>query len=307
MIADAIRCTHNGTGGSGTITLAATTGYPQPSDVWGASGTKLVAYEICEYTDSTFATLSKYESGIGSLVLSTSVLTRTRPDVTWTSGGTYNMVTAAALTFGNTAANFQIMCGASARTSKMALPSTFSVTSSSSDVWQPFNTRQTYDSSLSTYAVVNGQHDYIPIEFIYGKPITQVAVEVTTATASTNLRMSLYEWDPATGGPGNLIVEFTSAAQIATTATGFRSVTMGSAVSIPPGFYYIMIQADNSTVALRTCTTHGHTLLSTAGGGRDTVQWGKASTYAAAPATGDTTHGVNRTRSSGSPIWVGYK
>ena len=307
MIADAVRCTHNGTGGSGTITLDAVTGYPQPTDVFGTSGTRRIAYEIAEYTDSTFATLSKYERGIGSLALSTNVLTRTQPLVTWTSGGSYNQINATALTFGNTAANFQILIGANTASQKLALPSTFSVTSASSSVWQPFNTRQTYDGSVGTFAMVNGDRNYIPVEFIYGRPITQVAVDVTTATAATNLRMSLYEWDPATGGPGNLIVEFTSAAQIATTATGFRSVTMGSAVSIPPGFYYIMIQADNSTVVLRTCTTHGHTLLSDGGGSRDIVQWNKGATYGAAPATGDTSAAGSRTRSSGAPIWVGYK
>lgn len=307
MIADAVRCTHNGTGGSGTITLAAVTGYPQPTDVLGTSGTRLIAYEIAEYTDSTFATLSKYERGIGSLVLSTNVLTRTQPLVTWTSGGSYNQVNATALTFGNTAANFQILVGANTASQKLALPSTVSVTYLASDVWQPFNTRQTYDSAMDTYTVTNGQREYIPIEFIYGKPITQVAVEVTTPTAATNLRMALYEWDPATGGPGNLIVEFTSAAQIATTAAGFRPVTMAAPVSIPPGFYYIMLQADNSTVVLRTCTTHGHTLISTVGGSRDVVQWNKGAAYGAAPSTGDTSAAASRTRSAGAPIWVGYK
>lgn len=308
MIADAVRCTHNGTGGAGTLTLASVTGYPQPTDVWGTSGTRFIEYEICEYTDSTFATLSKYERGIGSLVLSTNVLTRTQILATWTSGGSYNQINATALTFGNTAANIQILTGASTATQKMALPSTFSVTSSNSDGWQPFNTRMTYDTNVGTYTVTNGQREYIPVEFVYGRPISQVAVDVTSASASTNLRMSLYEMDVSTGGPANLITEFTSATQITTTSTGYRSVTMGSPVSIPPGFYYIMVQADNSTVILRTCTVHGNQMLSTSSGGaRDILQWFKSATYGAAPSTGDTSASGVRTRSAGNPIWVGYK
>jgi hypothetical protein len=302
MFADAILCTHNGTGGSSTLTLAAITGYPQPTDSFGTSGTKLIDYAIAEYTDSTFATLSKYERGIGSLVLSTNVLTRTRVDVTWTSGGSYNMVNPSALTFGNTAANFQITLGGVAATQKRGLSSAFNVVSLP-DIWQSFNTRCTYDSSGSTFTVTNGSRLYIPIEYIYSKPITQVAVDVTTSAAASNLRMGLYDTDTSTGGPLNLITEFTSAAQIATTGTGFKSVTMGTPFWTPPGFYWLCIQADNSTVALRRLSHFGAGLIGTQnGGGRDMLMFDKGATYGALPAVADTSASNAYTRSSGGQV-----
>lgn len=301
MFADALRCTHNGTGGSSTITLASVTGFPQFTSAFGTSGTLFVDYQIAEYTDATFSTLKNYEAGIGSLVLSTNVLTRTLPNVTY-NGTTYNMVNPTALTFGNTAANFIITFGGASDTQKRGLSSTFNVTSAGSDIWQPFNTRVTYDSNNSTFTLTNGNLLFIPVEYIYTKPITQVAVDVTTLAASSNLRMGIYDTDTATGGPVNLITEFTSGGAIATTATGFRAVTMASPFWTPPGFYWLCLQADNSTAVLRRLSHFGHSLLSSNGGQRDLLMFDKGGTYGALPAVAPTSSGSVYSRSAGGQV-----
>lgn len=309
MFADAIKCTHNGTGGASTITLAAVTGFPQPTDVFGTSGTINVLYEAAEWTDSTQTVLSKYESGIGSLVLSTNVLTRSVVLKSWTSGGSYNAKNASALTFGNTAANFSLLLGA--QTANMiggilAMPA--SVSGFTSDVWQPFNTRVTYDSALGTFTTTNGSRLFVPVDFIYAKPITQVAVEVTTGVASGAVRVGLYDVDQATGLAGNLLTEFTSAAQIDATTTGFRSVTMATPFWAPPGKYLQCFQSNSSTIVLRRLTHSGHSLLSTAsGGGRDILMYDKSATYGALPATGDVTASTTYSRSGGGQVAGFYK
>lgn len=296
MYADAIRCTHNGTGGSGTITLASVTGWPQPSSVFGTSGTRIVFYEICEYTDSTFATLSKYERGIGSLVLSTSVLTR-NPAATWDST-TYTSTGATALSFGNTAANVQILLSANTVTQAPALPTVQSTLAGSG--WSPFNTRQTADFSLSTVTLSSNTNYYIPVEFRFGKPLTSVAIEVTTLAASTSARLAIYDWG-TDGLPQNPIVEFTSGSQFDCTSTGVKSVTGNW--FIPPGWYFLLIQANGGPV-IRTYTVHGNTGFSE-NGSRDLIYYTKGGTYGTIPTTGDKTAATTVSRSSGSPpiVW----
>jgi hypothetical protein len=303
MFADGLRCTHNGTGGPGAFTLASRgDGYPQPIDAFGTSGSLVVEYQIAEYSDATLATLVREESGLGVLNLATNVLTRTTVLKTWVAGGSYNKSNPSALSFGATAANIVITFGGGANTQKAALPATFNVTSSSSDIWQPFNTRVTYDSASGVFAMSAGARLYIPIEYVYGKPIVQVAVDVTTAVASSTLRMGIYDTDQSSGGPGNLLTEFTAAAQIDTSATGLRAVTPATPFGMPAGFPWLCLQA-SAAISLRRLSHFGHGLLSTgAGGGRDQLMFDKGATYGALPATADTSASNVYTRSSGGQV-----
>lgn len=305
MYADGLRCTHNGTGGSGTLTLAAANGYPQPTSLSGTSGTQLVEYQIAEYTDSTLTTLSKMESGIGSLVLSTNVLTRTTVLKTWTSGGSYNAANPTALSFGSTAANVIVTFGGGATTQKTALSTTFAFTGS--DVWQPFNTRTTYDSAVGAYAMTAGTRIYVPFEYIYGKPITQVGIGVSTIVAASTCRIGVYDTDQTSGGPLNLLTEFTSSTQIATTtSTGFKSISLSTPFYLPPGFYWLCIQA-NAAISVDRLSLHGHSLLSSGGGQRDILMFDKGATYGALPATADTSAASTYTRSGGGQVMAVFK
>jgi hypothetical protein len=296
VFADQINCTHNGTGGTGTLTLAAVSGSPQPSSVFGTSGTRLIDYAINEYTDSTFTTLAKYERGIGSLVLSTGVLTRT-PYATW-DGTTYAITGATALSFGNTAANIRIVCAATTVTQRPAIPSVQSTIAGAG--WTPFNTRQTADSGGATVAIAANTNYYVPVEFVYAKPITSVAIEVTTLAATTSARLALYDWG-TDGLPQNLVTEFTSGTQFDCTTTGVKSVTGNWSFS--PGVYWLLLQA-NGAPTLRTYTVHGNTLCGE-NGQRDMIYYTKGGTYGTIPTTGDKTAASSVTRSAGSPfaIW----
>lgn len=297
MYADAIRCTHNGSGGTGTLTLSSVTGWPQPSSVFGTSGTRIVYYEICEYTDATFATLAKYERGVGSLVLSTGVLTR-NPAATW-NATTYTATGATALSIGSTAANVQILLSANTVTQAPALPTVQSTISGATGI-SPFNTRQTADSSAGTLALTANTNYYIPVQFTFGKPLTGVAVEVTTLIAATNIRISVYDWG-TDGLPQNLVLEFTSSTQVDSSSTGVKTITGNW--FLPPGWYWLMLQS-NGAPSIRTYTIHTNT-----GGGesgnRDIIYYTKGGTYGTIPTTGDKTAASTVTRSSGAPpiIW----
>jgi hypothetical protein len=277
-------------------------GFPQPTDVFGTSGSLAMTYQIAEYTDSTLTSLLKEESGVGTVNLATNVLTRSNILKTWSSGGTYNKSNPTALTFGSTAANIVITFGGGSNTQKAPLTSTFNVTSSNSDVWQPFNTRVTYDSNSAAYAMTAGSRLYIPCEYIYGRPFSQVAVDVTTAVVSSTLRMGVYDLDLTTGGPGNLLTEFTSASQIDTGATGFRAVTMATPFWMPSGFVWLCLQSSGA-ISLRRLSHFGHSLCSTlSGGGRDLMMFDKSATYGALPSTGDASVSNAYTRSGGGQV-----
>jgi hypothetical protein len=103
------------TGGTGALTLSGVTGSPGYTDAFGTSGTRTVEYQALEYTDSTRAELVRAESGVGSIALSTGVLTRSLVTATWVaSGASYlpkpGVATApSALSFGTTAANIRII------------------------------------------------------------------------------------------------------------------------------------------------------------------------------------------------------
>jgi hypothetical protein len=104
------------TGGTGALTLSGVTGWPIFTAMMGSSGSRLVEYEIAEYTDSTKTVPAKLESGIGYLNLSTLALTRTKVEATY-DGTTYKPNAAgdspSALSFGTNAANIVIFCGPS--------------------------------------------------------------------------------------------------------------------------------------------------------------------------------------------------
>lgn len=305
MLFDAVRCTHNGTGGASTLTLAGISGYPQITDVLGSSGTAFGWYTIAEYTDNTKATLSKFERGIGSIALSSGVLTRSRVDVTWTSGGSYVRGGATALTFGNTAANIDILFGDSAGSVTAHMPGVFDF-AGATDIWQPINSLQIYSSGLGSWTIVNGDRVWIPTFWRHNKPISQVSVSCSTAAAASAIRVGIYDWDPVHGGPGNLLSELTSGSQIATTATGYRSITLGTPFRMVPGWYWTCLQGNNSTVVIDRLDIQCNPGLSQQSQ-RDIVFFVKNATYGALPATGDTSASSVYNRSGGGQPGVFFQ
>lgn len=304
MLGDSIRCTHNGTGGTGTLTLASVSGWPQPTDVFGTSGTMLGWYEITEYTDNTLTVEKNYERGVGSLVLSTNVLTRSSIKVTW-NGTTWNATTPTALNFGATAANIVVTFTASSGTQRPAIP--FNSTSGSvATPYQSFNTRQQFDSSTGGVVLTNGTKYYVPIEFNWDGPITTVALQVTTFQAASHCRLGLYDWD-TDGFAGNLLTEFTSATQFdCSTANGIKTVTMAAKFWRPPGPYVLCFQADNSSLAISGAVVAGATGFAI-GSSRDNVYATHTGTYGALPAVADKSGLTYVSRSTGNPLWAGFQ
>jgi hypothetical protein len=304
MLADFVRCTHNGTGGSGTITLAGVTGFPQPTDAFGTSGTRRVSYEIAEYTDGTKAQLSQAERGRGLLNLSTNVLTRDEVATTWIAGTGYNTASPSTLTLSATAANIDIILGASTVTQRPALPLVNSLSGVVGETYTPANTRIQLDSNVGTMTMTAGNRVYIGSEYAYGKRITSIGVKAASVTTTGNVRISVYEWG-ADGLPGNLITEFTSASQIGVnTATGIKTITLGTPFFLSPGWYYFMIQAD-AAVVLTSATVAGHSGMGSSGD-RDVMFFNKSATYGAAPSVGDSPGSAN-TRSAGGQYVIYIK
>ena len=245
--------------------------------------------------------LFRSEAGRGSLALSTGVLTRSVPTSTW-DGTTYNATSATALSFGNTAANIDIFLTNAVWGQSPALP--FVQTSSGNSGWELFDTRSLWDPNAGTMPLTNGTKYYMPIELRIARPISGVAVDCSSIATTGNVRVSLYDWG-TDGNPKNLLTEFTSSSQIGiNTSTGTKSVTMGTPFFCPPGFYFVMVQAD-AAVVLRTARNYSHS-----GGGnssqRDYIRFEKTGTYGAAPDPADTgLTGVSL--SSGAKIGVMLK
>lgn len=303
MFADFIRCTHNGTGGAGTLTLAAISGWPQPTDAFGTSGTRRVGYVLSEWTDSSKSVPLQAERGRGLLNLATNVLTRDEVALTWVAGTGYTSAGASALSFGNTAANIDLELTATAVTQRPALPA---LPTSAGTVDTPYtaaNTRVQLDTNAGGQALVNGTRYYQLAEYDYAKPISIIAVNATAVATTGNVRLSVY--DVGADGPGNLIKEFTSAAQIAVnTASGIKSLTLATPFWLAPGRYYFMVQAD-AAVSLMFGVPVGNTGMGIHGA-RDVVYLAKAATYGAAPSTGDTSL-TGTSRSAGGQIMIYLK
>lgn len=295
MFADALKFTHNGTGGAGNLTVAARTGFPQPSDVFGATLTRQFWYEIAEYSSATLQTLVQYERGLCGMNLSSSLIARF-PQVTWlASGPTYSQGSPAALTITNTAANVVITFGNNANMMKPGYPSI------RSGVFGALNDRQSFDGVAGTITLIAGTKYYFPIELCLGMPITNIEIDVTTNVAGS-LRVGIYDIDTATGVPTNLLTEFTSSNQISLSTIAQATAALPTPWIASNGRYVGCIQG-SSGAAIRAANTYGDAGWGNSGG-RDFGYGTKTGAYGTLPTTADT--GLSYvSKSSGNPPWVG--
>lgn len=258
MNADFIEATHNGTGGTGTLTLVGVTGSPN-FDAFFA-GTRLVSYVVNEYTDSTFATLSKSEAGVGSLVTSTLVLTRTQIERSWDGTNLYPNFSAgtapSAVSFGNTAANVRIFIGPLAAAFQPAWPH-FCVASggavnnnigvSQTNAWQNNNTTITLTSNAIIYFPVT-----LPNRQLRQITTASVRVVSTVADAASFFKAALYEI-ASNGLPGKRLCDFGKlGTDLQTAAT--LSATLGTPIPNPGAFYVGALAAwSGSNPTFRGC------------------------------------------------------
>jgi hypothetical protein len=241
MLGNWIECTHNGTGGTGTLTLAAVSGSPQFTGAFGASGTRLVSYTINEFTDSTRTQLSKSECGIGSLELSTNVLTRTKRLATW-NGTTYDDTSPAAVSFGNTAANIRILCSPLADMGSFAFPF---VNSGHNSLGKLYG--MNFGGQGSTSVLTNNQETYYPMLWPGMGEITEVSVECTTLDSAPGLIKGAVYDVGSDGYPGAMRKDL-GVADLS--ATGTR-VFANANFHLPAGWYYVANIANTNTAVLR--------------------------------------------------------
>ena len=259
MIGNGIRHT-SATGGTGALTLSSISGWPSFTNLFGTSGTRIVRYQINQYTDSTHATLAQFEEGIGTLTLSTNSLARTQVNSTW-DGTTYlpnwsSSTAPTALSFSATSNLVDVICSPAPGT--MLPPPAFvapAISSVTSGVGAPpVGVLQ----SAITYTLNGGTSTGVffawPVLLQHPNQISKVSIIVTTAQTGTSAYFALYE--NTSSGIGNPVANWGNIG-----ATTSATVVTSSALAQPVqlwGWYWagILCYGNASNVAVR-----GHTLL----------------------------------------------
>lgn len=234
------------TGGTGALTLAAVTGRVTFAMVLGSSGSRIVAYEIIEWSDSTFSAITRAEGGYGSIALATGILTRSKVLWTWDQTNGFLYAAPGALTFGT--ANVRVFVGTMAERQLMVTP-LVAVTGTQVGTLggQPGN----QGSGDSTFALVNGQEVYVPYLLEHAGQTDQAGVNVTTG-ATASLKLGIYELG-TDGLPGRRLVDL-SAAPLNLATTGDKTVAMSA--YLPPGWYYVGLLASGAATLVGTATAY---------------------------------------------------
>lgn len=127
----------------------------------------------------------------------------------------------------------------------------------------------------------NGVVWWVPYIITTDHTITGVAVEVTTASASQNLRLALYT--DSSGQPSSLIEE---SGDISAATTGSKAFTLATPYSLTTSakVVWLAIQVSSSAIGLRYTTACNNTIgTQTTGANNDQKVIGQA--YGAFPAT----------------------
>jgi len=222
--------------GAGAVTLTARTNIPTFSKAFGTQNTD-VRYEIEDTVNNT------YERGLGRV--SSGVLTRTTPQITW-DGTTWTDVAPSALTFAGagspTSGNIRIRiapCVADKGANMVARQSTIAGDSSWRDYW--ISEGRPWTGNGSGAALTANQEYYVPILITMGGVLAGVQFEVTTNVAASNMKHALYN-QGSDGLPGTKIVDFVTTATATTgikTDTASASWTPAGKVALSPGIYWI--------------------------------------------------------------------
>lgn len=226
------------TGGTSTLTCSAQTGYPLVSEAF--TGTIFVDYSIVEYTSSAKTQPSKAETGIGSYNTSTEVLTRTKVLSTWDATDYRplfgNATAPAALNFGTTSANIDIMVGPMA---SGIMPPTPFVFDSLANVSDGLGIGGVNLTAQSTLALTSGTVYYWPVWICSFGPFSQFTIRTTTALTggSPTFDHALYEVG-SNGRPGKRLINFTQLTAVGTTNTTYTSTALATPVMLVPGWYW---------------------------------------------------------------------
>jgi hypothetical protein len=241
-----VECTHNGTGGTGTLTLVSVTGSPTLISVLGSTGTRWFKGAIHEYTSSAQTVISQTETGIYSINLATGVMTRSKVETTWT-GGVYSCNSPSPINVGATAANVRIICTLLPTSAPEVIP--FEYTGSAG-----FYTADDLGlhsahapTGTGTLALTANQEIWAPFRWTGTREIIQAGIRVNTASGTTGSQVKLSIHDLLnTGAPGAKIKDLPT---LPTDATGNIAGSV-TGLWLPPGWYWTCILSSSGTAAL---------------------------------------------------------
>ncbi len=222
--------------GAGAVTLTAITGYPRFSTAFGTQNTT-VRYMIEDTVNN------KWEHGIGHV--SSNVLTRTRPQITW-DGTTLLDQAPSALTFTGapTSGNIRIRMAPSPEALGIAMPGRQSV--AGSDPWRDYPISWHMGGHFGnggTYTMVADREYYIPYILTVAGSLSGIQMEVNAQIASSNVKLALYSCGHD-GLPAAKIVDFNV---VSSASTGIKTDTSSGTWSpavkpwVPCGWFYIGI------------------------------------------------------------------
>ena len=225
MLANWVKCTTT-TSGVGDLTLSPVTGFPTLNDVLSVG--QIVAYSILNSNDQPV------EEGIGAYS-ATNTLTRTYPCATYISSIYDNTApSAASLTGTNT------VILSSVRGMAPTLPQINTAAAGR------YYSTPSHQLSANTRTVYAGDLVAVPFLYTAARPVDAFALEVTTLGAGAVARVGLYAVG-ANGLPAKRLIE---SADIDCSTTGVKVATFG-AVSIPPGWYYMLFVCKTAIVGVR--------------------------------------------------------
>lgn len=225
MLANWAKCTTT-TSGVGDLTLSPVTGFPTLDDVLSVG--QIVSYSILNSNDQPV------EEGIGAYS-ATNTLTRTCPCATYISN-IYDNTAPSAVSL--TGTNTVIL--SSVRGMAPTLPQINTAAAAR------YYSTPSHQMSTNSRTVLAG--DLIAVPFLYtaARPVDAFALEVATLGAGAVARVGLYSVG-ANGLPAKRLIE---SAGIDCSTTGVKVATF-DAVSIPPGWYYILFACKTANVGVR--------------------------------------------------------
>jgi len=296
-----------GTVGDGAVTLTQITSTPRFSTVFGTTA-RQVRYVIEDTVNM------KMEQGIGSVA--SNVLTRTKPQITWDGttwkDGNSGAVTAIQFGAAPTSGNVKIRMSATAESQGVNIEVRQNTVAGDTN-WRDYaiSGHIPWNNNGSGSTLTANREYYACVKVETPGLLSGVQLEVTTAVASSNIALALYELG-STGLPTGKIVDFNG---FTTTTTGFKTDTTTSTwtptggVWLTPSWYVVGFIASHA-IGIR-CANNGTCLGATpygnAGGG---YGWGDvvyvAGSGTTLPATPAPTTMLNGVGTLSKP-WIGLK
>lgn len=228
MFGNAIKQTTSSTG-TGNLTLSSVSGYPQFSDVFALN--QQFSYVLLDSGDKFI------EAGIGYLSGSTT-LVRAKVSSTYVSS-TYNASTATAASLSGTTT---VICALHAATTEAPLAT---VDSQSASV-NRFLLSAHHNNSLTTQTMGADRLYYTPFLLRTGAQITALSISVATLAVGSSAKAGIYTCNEK-GYIGSLLA---SVSGLDCTSTGVKTVSLGSPVFLPAGWYYIGFVATGAAPGL---------------------------------------------------------